>query len=130
MTTPLAAPTARALSKPEIRPVLVFHRAAYGDVVIAVPPVTGEAFHEPLYSFGQENKIQVPAFPDHVPAFAAPWVRLPDEKIRGEAQIHGLAGFHSVISLFILQHGGMKIVCFHDLVRIHSPPSVGLMNIT
>ena len=61
--------------EPEIRPVLVFHRAAYGDVVIAVRPVTGDAFHEPFNSFGQENKIQVPAFPDHVPAFAAPWVR-------------------------------------------------------
>ena len=71
--------------KPIIGHLLVLHRAAYDDVVVAIGPIVRNAFEEAVYALGEKEELEVAAAAHHEPAFLAPGVRVLEQKVTGEA---------------------------------------------
>ena len=114
--------------QPLLRPLLIFHRATHNHIVPALAPVRGNAVHEPRNPFGQEQKRAVLPLLDHVPALRAPAVRFRQQEIRGKAEINQ-PGLHFVFSVFLSDDRRVKVIRFHDLVGIHPPFGIALVDI-
>lgn len=71
--------------KPEVRPLLIFHRTADNDIFIPAAPVHRQTFRQPVDPLGEkvEHTIRPPA--DHLPAVRPPIIRVLQKKIRGKA---------------------------------------------
>ena len=69
------------------RQALVCHRLVlagdrYGDVALAVIPVSGQMPFDPFRSFCDHEECAVRAFPHHIPHLWPPFIRILVEEIR------------------------------------------------
>lgn len=74
--------------QPLVHSPLVFHRAADGDVFIAVAPILRQALENPLRPFCDHEEMQVTAPVNHQSGIFAPLVSFLDEKVRREGSPH------------------------------------------
>ena len=74
--------------------LLVFHRAAYQHIVIAVTPVIGHALHETVDTLGEEIKPEVAPPLHHQPALLTPLVGISEQKVGSETGEDHLAALN------------------------------------
>jgi len=103
--------------QPEIRPVLIFTGAAYNDIVIAGAPVGGNALRKALDALCEEIKHTIRAGFYHFPAFPAPFIRILQEKIGGEAGHDNGSGLYLEASVPLLFNREVEIQRFTALLR-------------
>ena len=90
---------------------LVLYRASHDDIVVAVAPVGGYAFHETVDTFGEEVEPEVAPLPHHLPAFRPPFVRVFQQKVGSEAGEDQLAALYLPRLVALLFHRQVEIGC-------------------
>ena len=95
--------------------LLVFHRTAYDDIVIALAPVVGHTFHETVDAFCEEKEPEVASLPHHPPAFRSPFVGIFQEKVGGETSENNLAALDLPRFVTFLLHRQVEITCLTTL---------------
>ena len=71
--------------QPIVGHLLVLHRAADDDVVVAVAPILRDALQEAVDTFGEEVEMEVAPDTHHLPALGPPRVCVLQEEVGGKA---------------------------------------------
>lgn len=92
-----------------IRHLLILHRTAHDDIVIAIAPVVGCALHETINALGEKEKPKVAPLLHHLPAFRPPFIRIFQKKIGGKAGKHQLATLYLPRLVALPPHGEVEV---------------------
>ena len=77
--------------QPEISHLLVFHRAAYQHIVVAVRPIRRQALLQAVNPFGEEIEIKVLTLTHHLPALPSPLVGILQKEVGSKTGEYKLA---------------------------------------
>ena len=108
--------------EPEIGHLLVLHRAADEDIVVAVAPIRRKTLFQTVNPFGEKVEIEVLPLSYHIPTLLPPRVSLFQQEVGGKAGKYHFAARDFVGFVPLPLDGKIERGCLPAQAACHSAP--------